>query len=202
MAWNPFKKDDWSKVGDKIKGGFKAGTKPVDHAVHEIEKTFEKRIPELVTKELPHALEKVVADIAKDGGKKALKQVAKLARNANTALIKFDKNHPGLTEALDEQTFDIELKAAVSIGISVSGMFTRGKEIAGVLDRYANKGVKPRRRDIVGLVKAIGPSSVSIGAELEWSTIISIGASGSITITGDLIVELLDLILKEAGVPN
>ena len=53
----------------------------------------------------------------------------------------------------------------------------------------------------MGLVRAILPTAVSVGAEAEWSTAITIGASAKISLTGELIVELLEFILDEAGVP-
>ena len=179
----------------------KATIGKVENAGKEIEKTFEKRIPELVTKEIPKALEKIVVDLSKELGKPGLKAAAKLARQTHQALVKFDKKRPGFTTALDSQVFTLQIKAVVTIGIRVSGMYTRGSEIAGVLDRYANEGLKPRRRDICGLVRVILPSSVSAGVEAELSLGFVAGASGTIMLTGELIVELLDLILDEAGVP-
>ena len=203
-----------NRLGDQVKSGVRNVGREAEAGIkksgREIEKTFEKKIPELVTKklpdalanELPKALKQIAVDLAKDLGKPGFKSCAKLARQTNIAFVKFNKRRPGLTAALDEQSLDIELKAAVAVGISISGMFTRGATIAGILDRYANQGMKARRRDIVGFVRVIAPTSASLGAEAELSIGITIGASGKITLTGNLIAELLDMILEEGGVPQ
>ena len=202
-----------NSLGNQVKSGVRTVGRQAEAGVKkagkDVEKTFEKKIPELVTKqlpdalanELPKALKRIAVDIAQDLGKPGFQACAKLARQTNKAFVKFDKRRPGLAAALDEQSLEIELKAAVAVGVSISGMFTRGKEIVGILDRYANEGMRARRRDIVGFVRAIAPSSASLGAEAELSIGITIGASGKITLTGSLIAELLDMILEESGVP-
>ena len=115
MAWNPVKdakkwfkkienigrdKVNWierearSKIREIGSEANKAVQK-VEKAGHEIERTFEKRIPDLVTAEIPKALEKVVVDLLAEAGKPGLKTAAKLARQVHKALVKFRRKAPG-----------------------------------------------------------------------------------------------------------
>ena len=82
----------------------------------------------------------------------------------NKGLTNFSKSNPNLTGELDAQALECSFKiGVVLVGLSITRMYTRGAQIAGMFDRLANEGLNPRRRDIRAVLDAVLPSSAGVG---------------------------------------
>ena len=98
---------------------------------------------------------------------------------------------------------DIELELNVKLKLSYEAFYDRGLEIAEVFDRYANEGIKFRRRDIIAFLRYAGPTTVAYGGGAKWATVITVGANFAIrSVPGELFIHLADKALKRMGVPN
>ena len=168
---------------------------------------FAKDLPgkadELIAEQLPKALEGLMQDIASEAMKPALKAAAKLTREIHTGLRKTREKHPDMMAEIDGLGVTIPVKLNVEIKLSYSEFYTRGEAVAGVLDRYANEGLKPRRRDIRGFLTATMATSIDFGGGAAITFGIDAGVKVMLNkISGRLFVLLVDTILEEMGVPE
>ena len=199
-------KNGVQKVGREVEGGVKKVGKEVESGVKKAGKEVE-GVANKAKKEIPELAEKAVKEAAKAilGApfKEVLKKAAKECKDFHGDMSRLASKKPGLVSAIDQVGYSVELKANVKITLAYSGFYSRALEVSGVLDRYANSGIQLRRRDIIGLVKAAGPSSVNFGVGAEFSLGVDLGASFSMdSIPLELFTELGDLALKRLGVPN
>ena len=75
--------------------------------------------------------------------------------------------------------------------------------MAAILDRAGNDGIALRRRDLIGFVESMGPTTVTLGGGAEISLGFDLGGSASLTaIPLKLFSRLADRGLKELGVPD
>ena len=187
------------KLVDKAKRGINSAAddarKGVRQAGKEVQDSFKK--------ELPNILEKLIADLASEALKPALKAQAKLAHDFADGMDHVAKTAPALIPEINKVGFDVELKVNVELNLEYENFWTRAREVAGILDRYGNKGVKLRRRDIRGFITALGPDIIGFGGGASFSLGLDIGGVAKAKgISLPLFVELADYVMKEAGIPE
>lgn len=198
------KREVLDEVRDRADGIVKRG-------VSEAEDTFARKIPDLVTEKLPGVVEdkipeligRAIAELSEEAMKPVLRKAANAARDWHSSMDRLAKSKPELVGAIDSLGFSLNLKLNAEITLSYSGFYTRAQEVAGILDRYANDGIKPRRRDIIGFIEATGPTSVDLGIGAELSLGVDAGASFTLdSIPLKLFTELGDIALEKMGVPR
>ena len=199
-------KDEIEGTANKAKGEISQEVDKAGRFARQAE-DFAKDLPgkadELIAEQLPKALEGLMQDIASEAMKPALKAAAKLTREIHTGLRKTREKHPDMMAEIDGLGVTIPVKLNVEIKLSYSEFYTRGEAVAGVLDRYANEGLKPRRRDIRGFLTATMATSIDFGGGAAITFGIDAGVKVMLNkISGRLFVLLVDTILEEMGVPE
>ena len=156
-----------------------------------------------VTKQLPKLLGLALSEIASEAMKPGLKVAAKLARDMGNEMDALAKEDPELVKAINQCGFRLKIKANVELILVYQQFYTRTREIAAILDRAGNEGIAFRRRDLIGFVEAMGPTTIALGAGAEISLGFDAGGSASLTaIPLKLFTRLADRGLKELGVPE
>ena len=150
--------------------------------------------------------ERVAWNVVESLGSKALEQGAELAakqlRATHKAMTRFEEKHPDMVDALNGVSVEVNLKAAVSLTLGFDGFYTRLDQVVGVLDGIAANGLEMRRGPILDSIAAMLPTTVAVGVEGEFSLGITIGAGVTVGVPAALGIELLDMALEEAGVPE
>ena len=215
-------------VGDDIQGLINRAGKEInglkDQALHEIrdaqqqaqrgvvdtgkkvsgdlERGVTEQLPGLITKELPAALKAMAEGLASEAMKPALKLAALGCRKWHAEMVAIREDEPDLIGYIEKLGFVIDLKVNAGLKLEYSGFYSRAQEVAGILDRYANSGIKPRRRDIIGFVDATGPTTVDLGLSVTVSLGVDAGVKFELPkIPAKLFTKLGDRALKAAGVP-
>ena len=109
------------KLVDKAKRGINSAAddarKGVRRAGKEVQDSFKK--------ELPNILEKLIADLASEALKPALKAQAKLARDFADGMDHVAKTSPALIPEINKVGFDVELKVNVELNLEYENFWTR-----------------------------------------------------------------------------
>ena len=156
-----------------------------------------------VTKQLPKLLASALSEIASEAMKPGLKGAAKLARDMGDEMDSLAKEDPDLIKAINACGFKLKIKANVELILTYQNFYTRVREMAAILDRAGNEGIALRRRDLIGFVESMGPTTVAFGGGAEVSLGFDLGGSASLTaIPLKLFTRLADRGLKELGVPE
>ena len=156
-----------------------------------------------VTEQLPKLFALALSGIATEAMKPGLKGAAKLARSMGDEMDALAKEDPELVKAINQVGFRLKVKANVELILVYQQFYGRTRELAAILDRAGNEGIAFRRRDIIGFVEAMGPTTIAFGAGAEVSLGFDLGASVSLTaIPLKLFTRLADRGLKELGVPE
>ena len=156
-----------------------------------------------VTKQLPKLLASALSEIASEAMKPGLKGAAKLARDMGNEMDALAKEDPELIKAINQCGFRLKIKANVELILVYQQFYSRTREIAAILDRAGNEGIAFRRRDLIGFVEAMGPTTIAFGAGAEISLGFDLGGTASLTaIPLKLFTRLADRGLKELGVPE
>ena len=166
-------------------------------------KTVGAGLEKTVTEQLPKLLATALSDIASEAMKPGLKGAAALARNMGDEMDALAKEDPDLVKAINQCGFKIKIKANVELILTYQNFYTRVREMAAILDRAGNEGIALRRRDLIGFVESMGPTTVAFGGGAEISLGFDLGGSASLTaIPLKLFTRLADRGLKELGVPE
>ena len=160
-------------------------------------------LEDTVTKQLPKLLASALSEIASEAMKPGLKGAAKLARDMGDEMESLAKEDPELVKAINACGFKLKIKANVELILTYQNFYTRVREMAAILDRAGNEGIAFRRRDLIGFVESMGPTTVAFGGGAEISLGFDLGGSASLTaIPLKLFTRLADRGLKELGVPE
>ena len=166
-------------------------------------KTVGAGLENTVTKQLPKLLATALSEIASEAMKPGLKGAAKLARDMGDEMDALAKEDPDLVKAINACGFKLKIKANVELILTYQNFYTRVREMSAILDRAGNEGIAFRRRDLIGFVESMGPTTVAFGGGAEISLGFDLGGSASLTaIPLKLFTRLADRGLKELGVPE
>ena len=156
-----------------------------------------------VVDQLPKLIATALSDLASEAMKPGLKGAAALARSMGDEMDKLKADDPELVKAINQCGFKLKIKANVELLLVYNSFYTRVREMAAILDRAGNDGIKLRRRDLIGFVESMGPTTVALGGGAEISLGFDLGGSASLTaIPLKLFSRLADRGLKELGVPE
>ena len=203
-------KDEISKVDNKIEDGFKKASKEFEGVANKAKKEVEdltkdvkrelNKLPELAEKELKHALDLLVAAITKEG----LKKIRNIVRLVDKKLAILGVTHPKLTDEINKLEFSLEIGP---VTLKYVNFYMRVSKVADTLDTYVNNPPEFRREPIINMIKALGPTSIDLGASVQVVAVVvgskELGIGGNLGSIGiGLFAELGDAILKEIGVPK
>ena len=157
----------------------------------------------VVVDKLPKLLATALSGLASEAMKPGLKGAAVLARSMGAEMDKLKAEDPELVKAINQCGFKLKIKANVELLLVYNSFYTRVREMAAILDRAGNDGIALRRRDLIGFVESMGPTTVALGGGAEISLGFDLGGSASLTaIPLKLFSRLADRGLKELGVPE
>ena len=183
----------------KIEGNLQTA----EHVIESRAREAEHRIEEAITEKLPEALKALESSISKELSKGVFKEASKAVHQWHSAMERFRRERGELVADIDEVGFQIVLKLNVEITLLFSQFFTRANDVSAVFDRYANEGIELRRRDIIAMVQAVGPTSVCLGVEAEIALGVDAGFGAYVTdVPLHLFLQLADIALEHAGVPE
>ena len=169
-------------------------------AADEIEETFTEELPEMLEEEM----KKVIATLAEAVTKEGLRKIRTVVHSTHAKLSELSESKPNLVSEIDKLSGYIEIGP---IKLNYSGFYARAGQISSVLDTYINNPPKFRRKPILDMVLALGPTSVNMGLSIQVVALVvgskELGVGGGI---GDirlaLFAEIGDLILEKMGVPE
>ena len=192
-----------TSVKDLALKEIKAAEKKAQGSVVSTGKTVGAGLTNTVTEQLPRLLATALSDIASEAMKPGLKGAAALARSMGNEMDALAKEDPELVKAINQCGFKIKIKANVELILTYQNFYKRVHEMAAILDRAGNEGIALRRRDLIGFVESMGPTTVTFGGGAEISLGFDLGGSASLTaIPLKLFTRLADRGLKELGVPE
>ena len=156
-----------------------------------------------IVDKLPKLIGTALSGLASEAMKPGLKGAAVLARSMGDEMDDLKAEDPELIKAINQCGFKLKIKANVELLLTYQNFYTRVREMAAILDRAGNEGIKLRRRDLIGFVESMGPTTVALGGGAEVSLGFDLGGSASLTaIPLKLFSRLADRGLKELGVPE
>ena len=132
-----------------------------------------------------------------------LHKALSLVRATHEELDKLKAQDPELVEAIDALTVGIKLGPMT---LKYSNFYERADELADALDRMASHPPTFRRRPLIEMVEALGPTTVDLGLSVEFALVIGSDELGVgiffEEIQTKLFVRLGDRALKAIGVPE
>ena len=156
-----------------------------------------------VTDKLPKLIATALSGLASEGMKPGLKGAAALAHSMCDEMDELKAEDAELVKAINQCGFKLKIKANVELLLTYQNFYTRAREMAAILDRAGNEGIALRRRDLIGFVESMGPTTVALGGGAEISLGFDLGGSASLTaIPLKLFSRLADRGLKQLGVPK
>ena len=208
-------------IGDDIQGLINKAGKEInglkDQALREIRdaqaqaqrgvvdtgKKVEGNLEHTVVDQLPKLIGTALSGLASEAMKPGLKGAAALAKSMGDEMDELKAEDPELVKAINQCGFKLKIKANVELLLTYQNFYTRVREMAAILDRAGNEGIALRRRDLIGFVESMGPTTVALGGGAEISLGFDLGGSASLTaIPLKLFSRLADRGLKELGVPE
>ena len=170
----------------------------------EIEKTFEDRIPEAVCEKLPDALEDFAKKMAAGVAREGLRRTKQVIGVGYDRMVWLAENKPALVDEINDLGGQIEIGPMT---LSYANYYDRLAGVMGVLDHYINEPPTLRRRDILAMVRALGPDVVDFGVSVQVVALVigskELGFGGGFNDVGlNLFLELADAIMAAAGIPE
>ena len=90
--------------------------------------------------------------------------------------------------------------------MSFNGFYSRSEELLETLDRFVGQPPAFRRKPVLELVEALGPTTLDFGASVEFALVVGsqeLGVGGKLkSVPLALGTEIADLVLAELGVPE
>ena len=195
-------KRDINSLSTKALNDIKSAENAATGNVRAVGKEVSGGLEKTVAKELPKMLATALSELASEAMKPGLKGAAKLARQMGDEMDSLAKEDPELIKAINQCGFKLKIKANVELILTYTSFYSRVREMAAILDRAGNEGIAFRRRDLIGFVESMGPTTVAFGGGAEISLGFDLGGSASLTaIPLKLFTRLADRGLKELGVP-
>ena len=156
-----------------------------------------------VVDQLPKLIATALSGLASEAMKPGLKAAAVLARSMGDEMDALKAEDAELVKAINQCGFKLKIKANVELLLTYQNFYTRVREMTAILDRAGNEGIAFRRRDLIGFVESMGPTTVALGGGAEISLGFDLGGSASLTaIPLKLFSRLADRGLKQLGVPE
>ena len=160
-------------------------------------------LDQTIVDRLPKLIGSALSSLASEAMKPGLKGAAVLANSMGDEMDKLKADDPELIKAINQCGFKLKIKANVELLLVYNSFYSRVRDMAAILDRAGNEGIKLRRRDLIGFVESMGPTTVALGGGAEVSLGFDLGGSASLTaIPLKLFSRLADRGLKELGVPE
>ena len=190
------RKETWARIEEKGKQAIKEID---EHVIEKIEREVEE-IPDKIEEKLEEAFDEFAEAIAKEG----LKKTKHIVDTVHQEMSDLRKNKPELVSEIDNLGGYIEIGP---LTLNYSEFYTRTESVSRVLDTYINHPPEFRRKPILDMVKALGPTSVDAGISVQVMALVvgskELGIGGGL---GDirlaLFTEIGDVILEKMGVPE
>ena len=161
-----------------------------------MEEVFVEKLPALVEEELQDAIEAFAKSLTSEG----LRRVRSSLNSAHKKMTELRESKPGLVDAIDEVSFYVEFGP---VKATYASFYSRSEGLSHVLSQPPDF----KRSSIVGFFRATVPTSIDFGLSVQVVALVvgskELGIGGGMgDIPGALAVELLDVILEAAGVPE
>ena len=187
-------------VGHEVEGGLKTVGSEIEDGVRtanrEVEEGLTEKLPELVEDAFEDAMEAFAKSITAEG----LRKVRASLDSAHKKMTELREAKPGLVDAIDEVSFYVEFGP---VKATYASFYSRSEGLSHVLSQPPDF----KRSSIVEFFRATVPTSIDFGLSVQVVALVvgskELGIGGGMgDIPGALAVELLDVILEAAGVPE
>lgn len=202
---------DVSHTGHQIEGGVMQVEHAVQNGVLQIQQETEKGLHR-IKGALPDiedaafkAVEKVIVPVLSETMKPLERIVFTIGKDVleeayGVASRKINPSQE-FQDAFNRISFYVANSGTVAIGMYFRNMWERAPLVIAEL-RKAEKGIPAKRRDILEFVERLGPDAIDVTITAKIP-IVNIGGSiGAWGIPAALFDDMLDTILKKAGIPD
>ena len=223
MGWNPVK--EVKKWYNKVKGAAESGIKTLKRetekqinrvkwyakkGIEQVESETKKGVSQVkkevenLPKQAEKALNDALDELAKAVAKEGLEKAGKVAKTAKKELDELAKSDPDLVDEINELGFTVEVGPMT---LAYSGFYERADQVIHTLDTYTNAPPVFRRKPLLDMIEALGPTSVDFGANIRAAFVVASSDALSVGVSLDairlrLFTRLGDKLLAALGVPK
>ena len=183
------------KVGHEAEDGIRSAGREVEEKANALQRELES-LPDKIEEELQDAIEAFAKSITAEG----LRRVRSSLDSAHKKMTELRESKPDLVDAIDEVSFYVEFGPVTA---TYASFYSRSEGLSHVLSQPPDF----KRSSIVEFFRATVPTSIDFGLSVQVVALVvgskELGIGGGMgDIPGALAVELLDVILEAAGVPE
>jgi len=198
--------DAASEVRDEInhakEGGLYAVNTAANNGVGALEKAGKKAIED-VSDAIDDLISAALDELARALTKQGLKSFRAAAVSVRDKLRELERRRPDLHDAVDGITIWLQLGP---IKMEFARFLSRADSLITTADIWIDHPPSLHRREIRTVVDTLGPDTIDLGISVNFALLIGskeLGVGcGLDKIQGELIQELLDLLLEACGVPE
>ena len=199
-------KEEVESLGEEAKEGLTSEINKLKRkATHEINEAGKKIKDDLgdLPKLIEDAAKSIFEDLAAIATKEGAKKICDLLSGAISGMESLEKSRPNLVDAINAAGFEFEIGP---VTCSYAGFYSRSKSLLDAIEDFSTKKPSFRRSYFIGMLRALGPDEVDLGISIQIIALVvaskELGIGGKLkSLQLELALELLDIVLKEIGVP-
>ena len=207
------KKEVFDKVKKEVESLGESAKKGIEEEIGKIRKNAEEELKNAGNKikkdlgDLPKLIEdaakSIFEDLASIATKEGAKKICDLLSGAISGMEFLETSRPKLVDAINAAGFEIEIGP---VTCSYAGFYSRSQELLTAIENFSTKKPSFRRSYFIGMLRDLGPDEVDLGISIQIIALVvaskELGIGGKLkSLQLDLALELLDIVLKEIGVP-
>ena len=208
------KKEVFDNVKKEVESLGESAKKGIEEEIGKIRKSAEEELKNTGNKikkdlgDLPKLVEdaakSVFEDLASIATKEGAKKICDMLSGAIDGMAKLEKSKPNLVDAINAAGFEIEIGP---VTCSYTNFYNRHQELLTAIEGFSNKKPSFRRSYFISMLRALGPDAVDLGISVQIIALViaskELGIGGKLKeIQLELALELLDIVLKEIGIPE
>ena len=195
-------KGELEHVGEEAKGELQHLANEARGEIEEVAKKAKGELEE-VAEDARDLVEAALQELAKAVTREGLKKLRGAVKTAAGKMEDLARDKPRLVESIDACGFELNLGP---LTLEYDGFYSRSEELLDALDRFVGQPPAFRRKPVLELVEALGPTTLDFGASIEFALVVGsqeLGVGGKLkSVPLALGTEIADLVLKELGVPE
>ena len=155
-----------------------------------------------VVGEVGDALKDALAALEQAVAREGLRKSRDLVSTARDKLAELRQRDKALVAAIDKVGFTLNIGP---ITLSYLSFYARSEDLVTALDRFVSEPPAFRRGPVLAMVTALGPTSINIGASVQFALVIGSNELGVGAKLKDIPLalgtELADVVMEKLGVP-
>ena len=194
--------DGVKKIGHEVEDGVRKVASDAESSLKSIESEIEKR-GQVLLHEVEDKIDAYLDALAKALTSAALRKVRDMCHTTHTEMSRLEEKRPVLADKINVVSFTMKLGPVTMV---FSNFYQRVGDLTTALDRLISEPPAFRRGPVIGLIEALGPTSVDLGISVELAFVIGsneLGIGGELSeIELELATEIADIVLEKLGVPE